>query len=177
MTESKAYEKSSCLKLFLYIMGATSCPSICWLHKLNFLYFWWVFKKSERTLSRLTFRKVVVLNTDSCKCCHGYIRSFGLSAHFYFNIGGDSCHDSQQTRSQPPCEGGYKCPQREYRQTLERSHQKARLSLNAGAPLTATCRCFPVNIDANGSPPAEPFLTEVFRLVTAVVSGASLKGT
>lgn len=110
---------SSRLKLFLYnIMGATSCSSICWLHKLNFLYFWCVFntpkikKKSERILSRPTFGKVVVLNTNSCKCCHGCIRvrSFGLSAYFCFNIGGDSCHDSQQTRSQSHCEGGCKCP-------------------------------------------------------------------
>lgn len=85
---------SSRLKLFLYNI------------------FWWVFKKSEHILSRLTFGKVEVLNTDSCKCCHGCIRvrSFRLSAHFHFNIGGDSCHDSQQTRSQPHCERGCKCP-------------------------------------------------------------------
>lgn len=74
--------------------------------------FWWVFKKSEHILSRLTFRKVVVLITNSCKCRHGCIRvrSFGLSAHFYFNIGGDSGRDSQQTRSQSPGEGRWKCP-------------------------------------------------------------------
>lgn len=165
---------SSSLKLFLYnIMGATSCPS--WLNKLNFLYVWWVFKKSEDILWRLAFRKVVVLNTNY-KCCHAsrtrpLFQTFctlfiSTSEVIPVVTAGKHAHNLAVTEA-------VNDPASIQPQTLEGSRHKARLSLNA--PLTATCRCFPVNIDADGSPPAEPFLTEVFRLVTAVVSGASLK--